>query len=127
MNPRAAEMEAHVTEARAVYPSTQLAPARGIELPARAIVIVVAAWSGPARAALTFVARTLHDADASVPLLVADHDAPSASVVTLLGGPQHGWGETAWVRDGRVLARVDRWRWTEDEAARIVEYTARIT
>lgn len=127
MNPRAAEMEALVTEARAVYPSTQLAPARGIELPARAIVIVVAAWSGPARAALTFVARTLRDADVSVPLLVADHDAPSASVATLLGEPQHGWGETAWVHEGRVLARIERWRWTADEAARILAHTARIT
>lgn len=127
MNPRAAEMEALVTEARAVYPSTQLAPAREIALPACAIVIVVAAWSGPARAALTFVARTLRDADARVPLLVADHDAPSASVAALLCEPQHGWGETAWVRDGRVLARIERWRWTADEAARIVEHTARIT
>ncbi len=127
MTAGAGELEALVAEVRAVYPSTQLDPARGIELPACAIVIVVAAWSGPARAALTFVARTLRDADVSIPLLVADHDAPSASVATLLGEPQHGWGETAWVRDGRVLARVDRWRWTEDEAARIVEYTARIT
>jgi hypothetical protein len=127
MSASAGEIDALVADACAVYPSTQRCSAGGCELPACAVVIFVAAWSGPARAALTFVARTLRDADARVPLLVVDHDVPSAPVVKLLGDPQHGWGETAWVRDGRVLARVERWRWTADEAALIVEHAARIT
>lgn len=126
MSTSAGEFDALVADACEVYPSTQHCSAGGLGLPACAVVIVVAAWSGPARAALTLVARTLRGADARVPLLVVDHDVPSASVVRLLGDPQDGWGETAWVRDGRVLARVERWRWTADEAARIVEHTTRL-
>jgi hypothetical protein len=63
MTAGAGELEALVAKARAVYPATQLAPARERALPTSAIVIVVAAWSGPAWAALTFVARTVRDAD----------------------------------------------------------------
>jgi hypothetical protein len=127
MSTIAGEFDALVAAACAMYPSTQRCSAGGCDLPACAVVIVVAAWSGPARAALTFVARTLRDTDARVPLLVVDHDVPSPPVEKLLGDPQHGWGEAAWVRDGRVLARVERWRWTADEAALVVEHTARIT
>ncbi len=77
----------------------------------RGIVFVLAAWSGPAVIGLQRFTRAIQSLDTrSLDLVVLDTDCLNEDSATQLsGGPNFttgGWGETIWIRDGRVFARV---------------------
>lgn len=77
----------------------------------RGIVFVLAAWSGPAVIGLQRFTRVIQSLDTrSLDLVVLDTDCLTEdSAALLFGAPSFttgGWGETIWIRDGHVLARV---------------------
>lgn len=69
----------------------------------RAIVFVMAYWSGPSAGALGLLAKVLSDIEPRPRLLVCDIDEIPASDVSIFGR-LGGWGETFWVREGRIVA-----------------------
>jgi len=76
----------------------------------RGIVFVLAAWSGPAVLALQRFTKVLKTIDtSSLDLLVLEIDSlAQGSAMQLFGSEGFttgGWGETIWIRDGRVVAR----------------------
>jgi hypothetical protein len=76
----------------------------------RGIVFVFAAWSGPAIMALQRFTKVLKTMDTdSLDLVVLDTDSLAEDLAIQLFGNEGfttgGWGETIWVRDGRVVAR----------------------
>jgi len=75
------------------------------------VVFVFAAWSGPAVEGLQRFTKVMKSLDIrSLDLVVLDIDCLTEdSASQLFGVPSFttgGWGETLWVRDGRVIARV---------------------
>jgi hypothetical protein len=83
-----------------------------IQLPKmrRGIVFVFAAWSVPAVAGLRRFTKILLPLDTrSLDLVVLDTDCLNEdSASQLFGIPSFstgGWGETIWIRDGRIVAR----------------------
>lgn len=78
----------------------------------RAIVIVVAGWSGQALSALRDLSALLAGEfpTASVPLLVCDAEAVPPPVARALVEPAHGRGETLWVCGGQVVAILRDYR-----------------
>ena len=77
----------------------------------RSIIFVFAAWSGPAVMGLQRFTKVIQSLDThSLDLVVLDIDCLTEDSATqLFGAPSFtsgGWGETIWVRDGRVVARV---------------------
>ncbi|HEX8312872.1 MAG TPA: hypothetical protein VF614_16230 [Chthoniobacteraceae bacterium] len=77
----------------------------------RGIIFVLAAWSGPAVIGLQRFTKVVQSLDTrSLDLVVLDTDClTDASATLLFGAPSFttgGWGETIWIRDGHVSARV---------------------
>jgi hypothetical protein len=70
------------------------------------ILFIMAFWSGPARKAFAELKRVLATADpeAQLELVVVDTDGcPDLYELPEFAGKIHGAGETAWVRNGRIL------------------------
>lgn len=89
---------------------------RTIEL---GIVFVLATWSGEALASLRRLTGLLASdfPNFKVPVLVWDADALTQGSAQALGSPIHGYGETFWVRNGRIIARLSNYRkpgWEDD-------------
>jgi len=77
----------------------------------RGIIFVFAAWSGPAVIGLQRFTKVIELLDTrSLDLVVLDTDCLTEdSAPQLFGVPSFttgGWGETIWIRDGRVFARA---------------------
>jgi len=77
----------------------------------RGIIFVFAAWSGPAVLGLQRFTRVISSLDTrSIDLVVLDTDCLTEDSATqLFGAPSFatgGWGETIWIRDAHVIARV---------------------
>jgi hypothetical protein len=77
----------------------------------RGIIFVLAAWSAPAVMALQRFTKIIRSLDThSLDLVVLDTDCLTENSATqLFGAPSFtsgGWGETIWVRDGCIIARV---------------------
>lgn len=72
----------------------------------RGTLFLIAFWSAPSITAftkLTDVAARL-DADGELELVVVDVDgAPALYKVPELYGEVHGYGETAWIRNGKIV------------------------
>lgn len=75
------------------------------------IFFLMAFWSGPSLSALKALARTLDQLDAGkrLRLVVGDTDRlvdlhDRLPFVNSIGG----WGETSWIKDGRIVAHLDR-------------------
>ena len=70
------------------------------------VIFVMAFWSGPARQAFAHLKQVLKTADANgqLELVVIDTDGcEDLHLSPEFYGLCHGWGEAAWVCDGRVL------------------------
>lgn len=77
----------------------------------RGIIFVLAPWSGPAVMGLQRFTKAIQSLDThSLDLVVLDIDCLTEDSATqLFGAPSFttgGWGETIWIRDGGVTARV---------------------
>lgn len=77
----------------------------------RGIIFVFAGWSGPALVGLRRFTKAIQSLDTrSLDLVVLDTEClTEESAAELFGTPSFttgGWGETMWVRDGQVVARV---------------------
>ena len=72
------------------------------------VVFVYAAWSGPARMALGQVMRLLSTLDlGTLDVVILDIDCLTAEdTQRLFGHVFGGYGETLWIREGRVVAKV---------------------
>ena|SRR6266567_5327869 len=76
----------------------------------RGVVFVFAAWSGSAVMGLQRFTKVMKSFDTrSLDLVVLDIDCLTEdSASQLFGVPSFttgGWGETLWIRDGRIVAR----------------------
>jgi hypothetical protein len=70
------------------------------------VLFVMAFWSGPARQVFAKLKQVLEAADSSgrLEVVVVDTDGcPDLYEAPEFAGQLHGWGEVAWVRDGRVV------------------------
>jgi len=83
----------------------------GLSAIRRGVIFVFAAWSGPSIFAFrkfTEIVSTLKTD--SLDLIVLDIDCLTAESATALFGDETfrlgGWGETLWVQNGRVVARI---------------------
>lgn len=75
------------------------------------VLFVMAWWSGPARQGFARFKQVLADLDphGRLELIVVDTDGcPDLYECPELAGQLHGWGEVAWVRDGRVVRSSGR-------------------
>jgi hypothetical protein len=74
------------------------------------VLFFMAFWSGPAREAFAELKRVLVEVDPKgrLDLIVIDIDGYGKLAEIVIGGVIGGWGETAWVKDGRVLLATDR-------------------
>lgn len=73
------------------------------------ILFLMAFWSGPSVQAFAKLTEVLarHDAE-GLELVVADVDgSPALYELPEFKGKVHGAGETAWVRDGKIVATSD--------------------
>ena len=72
----------------------------------RGVLFLMAFWSGPALQAFAKLTEVLARLDAeSLELVVVDVDgSPDLYELPELKGEVHGNGETAWVRDGKIVA-----------------------
>ncbi|MDY3557454.1 hypothetical protein R5W24_006645, partial [Gemmata sp. JC717] len=70
------------------------------------VVFVMAWWSGPSRQGFAKLKRVLADLDPGgrLEVVVVDTDGcPDLYECPEFVGQLHGWGEVAWVREGRVV------------------------
>jgi hypothetical protein len=70
------------------------------------VLFVMAWWSGPSRQAFARLKQVLADLDPGgrLEMVVVDTDGcPDLYECRDFAGQLHGWGEVAWVRDGRVV------------------------
>jgi hypothetical protein len=70
------------------------------------VLFVMAFWSGPSRQGFAKLKEVLAEADPGgrLELVVVDTDGcPDLYEAPEFVGQLRGWGEVAWVRDGRVL------------------------
>ena len=91
----------------------------------RGIFHLAAFWSGPAIRAFSAIGKTIEDIDHSKALtfIVADIDGSHAfSEIPDFGAVMGGWGETAWVRSGKIVFQTGK-SWTEEQFR---EYTAKL-
>jgi hypothetical protein len=84
-------------------PDTDASTVRSIR---RGVLFLMAFWSGPAVRAFAQLTEVLDRLNAEgVELVVVDVDgSPDLYELPELKGKVHGAGETAWVRDGRIVA-----------------------
>jgi hypothetical protein len=105
-----------MVEKHSVIPMACLRVLRSVErvdLPEirRGIIFVFAPWSAPAVVGLQRFTKVIKSIDTHcLDLVVLDIDCLTEHLATqLFGVPSFttgGWGETIWIRDGRVIARV---------------------
>jgi hypothetical protein len=70
------------------------------------VLFVMAFWSGPSRQGFAKLKEVLAalDPGGRLDLVVVDIDGcPNLYETAEFSGQLHGWGEVAWVRDGRVV------------------------
>jgi hypothetical protein len=70
------------------------------------VLFVMAWWSGPSRQGFEKLKQVLAALDPAgrLDVVVVDTDGcPDLYQCTEFAGQLHGWGEVAWVRDGRVV------------------------
>jgi hypothetical protein len=70
------------------------------------VLFVMAFWSGPARLAFAELKRVLEEVDPAgrLELVVVDTDGcPDLYELPAFAGKLAGAGETAWIRDGRIV------------------------
>jgi hypothetical protein len=70
------------------------------------VIFVMAFWSAPSRKAFEVLERVLSELDASgrLELVVIDADrSEGLQQLPEFAGKLHGAGETAWVKDGKIL------------------------
>ncbi len=73
----------------------------------RGVVFAHADWSGSSYACLKDLCIALDAQGTGIPLFVLNSDTLSESLAEdLFGRIPEGWGETAWVRGGRVVGRT---------------------
>jgi hypothetical protein len=84
-------------------PDADTATVRSIR---RGVLFLMAFWSGPSVRAFAKLTEVLARLDAGGPeLVVADVDgSPDLYELAEFKGKVHGAGETAWVRDGEIVA-----------------------
>src|SRR5436190_11378302 len=85
-------------------PDADAATVRSIR---RGVLFLMAFWSGGAVQAFAKLTEVLArlDPEGLLGLVVADVDgSPQLYELPEFKGKVHGWGETAWVRDGRIIA-----------------------
>jgi hypothetical protein len=72
----------------------------------RGILFLMSFWSGPSVQAFAKLTEVLASLDAGgLELVVADVDgSPDLYELPEFKGKVHGYGETAWVRDGKIVA-----------------------
>lgn len=71
------------------------------------VLFVMAFWSGSARQAFAQLMRVLDEVDpgGSLELVVVDADGcPDLYDMPEFLGKIHGWGETAWIKQGRIVS-----------------------
>lgn len=71
------------------------------------VLFIMAWWSGPSVHAFAKLKQTLAALDPSgnLELVVVDTDgAPDLDEYPELKGQLHGWGEVAWLHDGRIVS-----------------------
>ena len=74
------------------------------------IVFIFAGWSAPSIAAFRRLTSMLATEfpEARIPVLVVNADDVSPDEHwDMLGIQSHGWGETAWVRNGRIIGTLN--------------------
>jgi hypothetical protein len=70
------------------------------------VLFVMAFWSGPSRQGFAKLKDVLaaHDPGGRLEVVVVDTDGcPDLCDAPEFAGQLHGWGEVAWIRDGRVV------------------------
>jgi hypothetical protein len=71
----------------------------------RGVLFLMAFWSVSARLAFEKLTEVLAELDAGLELVVADVDgSPALYELPEFKSKVHGYGEAAWVRDGRIVA-----------------------
>jgi hypothetical protein len=90
---------------------------RPLSVPAPSIVFVLAAWSVQSMMALRQLTTILAADPLAPPFLVVDTDDEAA--VSQLEAIPSGAGETFWVRDGKIVARITH----SDEFANVSKAT----
>jgi hypothetical protein len=73
----------------------------------RGVLFVMAFWSGTARLGFVEIKRVLAEVDPEgrLELVVVDTDGcPDLYDMPELLGKMHGHGETAWIKDGRIVS-----------------------
>jgi hypothetical protein len=92
------------------------------DVAAPTIVFVHAEWSGPSRASWILLTRVLAELPTLPSVLVADSDdlrtEEDHAFFRRLGDRPGGWGETYWIRNGRVIERLAKYPkgWRQDDA-----------
>lgn len=79
-------------------------PGASIDDAPRGVIFVHATWSGESLLALSRITSVWREVDG--PLFFIDTDRMPAPLRTRLK-PLHGRGETFWIRDGRIVGRLD--------------------
>jgi hypothetical protein len=70
------------------------------------VLFVMAFWSGPSRKGFAELKRVLAETDPTgrLELVVVDTDGcPDLYVTSEFCGKMHGAGETAWIKDGKIV------------------------
>jgi hypothetical protein len=74
------------------------------------VLFVIAFWSGPSRKAFAELKRVLAKTDPSgrLEFVVVDTDGcPDLYEAPEFVGKIHGYGETAWIKDGKIVCTAD--------------------
>lgn len=96
-------------------------PNESIDDAPRGVLFVHATWSGESLLALSRITSVWREVDG--PLFFIDTDRIPAPLRAWLN-PLHGRGETFWIRDGRVVERLDDY--SGDWAAKVRAWNKRL-
>jgi hypothetical protein len=89
------------------------------------IVFVYARWSGPAIHSWQTLTAALAGLGSLSRVLVVDADEFEAtSAVELVGELPQGKGETFWIKEGKIVAKLAGYR--EGDAATLIEHSKRL-
>jgi len=75
------------------------------------VLVIVAGWSGAAKLAFGVLSEATSEfLTRGVSMYVIDHDELDGKAAErVLGTLPQGWGETYWVRDGRIVHSLSRY------------------
>lgn len=84
-----------------------------------AVIFSYCEWSAPARAAHYFLMKSL-ESFPEIQLFLLDIDKPETfNYMKDNDMLSHGWGETYWIKEGKMIAYIKRYSFTVPEKSRL--------